>query len=212
MALTGSLVSAGIGLLGGVLGGGGSKTPSFVAENYKLQNSLWKKALDLYNQTNLETQDAQTLALYNDGAMQRAMGLLQNYDATRAGASGRIGAQDTQLSRGRGQIASDTAQQVSQLGAQLSSTRPQRKAALLPSAAGASSGFQSAAFLDQAEQQRQQAEMNGLFGLAPLIGQLLTKKKGAGTPGTNDAYGAIYGNKSANLNLPDISAVLGAIR
>ena len=177
MGLAASLIPAGVGLLSSVFGGGGSRTPSFVKENYKLQNKLNKEALDLYRSTDLAAQDDQTLAAYSGGAMERAMRLLSNYDAARAGQSGRIGGIDTRADRSRAQIAADASTKVGDLQASLLSTRSQRKAALLPSAAGAASGFQSAAYLDQAESARQAGQDNGLVQIASLLAKAIPGKK-----------------------------------
>lgn len=176
------LVSSGIGLLGSIFGGGSStpKTPKYLTQNYKLQNQLLQRGIDLYDGTDLAAQDAATVAAFGNGVMDRAMTMLGNYDARAAAAGSPMGKMDTKKDRSRAQIAGDASSQISQLEANLNQTRAARQAAMLPNPAQAAAGAQAASLLDQyaynRQQQQQSGVMEGLASAANLIASLTAKK------------------------------------
>ncbi|GEM_PF-3951651 len=172
-----TLISAGVGLLGSLFGGK-SSTPHYVKDSYNLQNSIMRRALGLYDNADLESQDAATVAAYGDSVMNRAMTTLGNYDARAAAAGSSVAKGDTQKDRAKAQVAGDAASQVSELQANLASTRAARQAALLPNAAQAAAGTQAAAYLDQQQAGEQSAQMQGLLAATNLLTGLLPKKRG----------------------------------
>lgn len=187
------LISAGVGLLGSLFGGS-QKTPNNVKHQLDLQNGILQRAIDLYDNTDLAAQDAQTVADYGNGVMNHAMTILGNYDAKAAGAGSPIGKADTVKDRNRAQIAGDAGEQISQLQANLDQTRAARQAALLPNASQAASGAQAASYLDQEQAAEQQSRLSGLGAAATLISSLLPQKvKPMSTSGVDKTLTGIAG-------------------
>lgn len=182
------LIQAGVGLLGGIFGGGDSG-PDYPEMQFRMWQKAMQRAFELYDSTNLEQLDTQAVSTLNDQAMQQAMKMLGNYDARAASMGSPLGKSDTKKDRSRTQIAADVATPAAQLAAQLLTTRPQRKAALLPNPAQAAAGAGQAQYLDQRNEARAAGEMGGLMDAAKAIGKLYTDWKWSGNKtGTNDVY------------------------
>lgn len=179
------VVSAGVGLLSGMFGGK-PKTPGYVKENYQLQNDLFKRAMGLYDNTDLAAVDQSAITAYSDSTMQEALKFLQNYDALAAGSGSAIGKSDTRKDRSRAQIASDSASKVGSLEASLISSRPNRQAALLPSVGSVAQGVPAAAYLDQQVADQNQQQMQGILDAAQVIGTLWPTKSATGQNDRNN--------------------------
>jgi hypothetical protein len=154
MAIDPTIISAGVGLLGSLFGGRRNTTPSYVAEQYNLRNAADRRAMDLYDRTNLEETDARAVESYRTGALQSALAALNNYDAQAAGRGSSILKADTAKERSRNQIAADAVRPVSEFAAGLETSRANRKAQLLPNVGG---NMAAAQYLDNFNLNRSQA-------------------------------------------------------
>lgn len=188
-----AIISAGIGFLGNMFGGR-PQVPKHVLEAARMQNGIFQRGLDLYDSTDLERVDKQSLDLYMKQAMQQAMQAATNYDAKMAGSGASILKGDTAKDRMRGQIFADAGNKVGGIAADLNSTRAARKAALLPQA-NANAQMQGAMFADQQNYTQGQAEQKGWADFVQLASGLvntMNKSKGkatktaGGTAASND--------------------------
>ena len=199
-----TLISAGVGLIGSLFGSKPS-TPSYVKEQYDLQNALMKMGIDLYNTTDIAANDQQAVDAYGRNAMSRAMQMASNYDAKAASSGSTIFKGDTMKDRSRNQIYADQASGVSQLEANLATTRAQRKAALLPQSSGANNS--NAMYLDQANQQANANNGNMIGNIAALLGKLWGPKGQSGSPmavpsGQNTRYNDLPGYDTNQYSTP----------
>jgi hypothetical protein len=174
-------IAAGVGLIGSLFGGG-QQQPGYVKQNYGYINGILQRGLGLYDNTDLNAQDNQTVNDYSTGAMHTAMAMLGNYNAQAAGNGSGAWKADTMKDRAMSQIAGDQASRVADLRAQLDSTRPERKAALLPSAMQAAMGGQDAMYLDGQQRAQQGAQTQGILSAAQLVGGLFGRRSAAPSP------------------------------
>lgn len=164
-------LNLGVGLLNGIFGGGQS-TPGYVIDNYKLQNDAFRRAMELYDQTNLEQLDNAAIAKYSNAAIQNAMTILSNYDAQAASAGSPLYKSDTQKVRARGQIAADTSIPLAQFAAQLLASRPQRQAALLPNPSQIAGAGSDARYIDAQNATNDTTQWRGLLQAAHSLGSI----------------------------------------
>jgi hypothetical protein len=115
-------------LLGGLFGGGGGPSPQEQATLARLQ-MLYDHQMNQYNLTNLEQMDAQTVASLRRSIERGANTMLRAQD------SGRDPNKfDTEVTRQKALVAENASADVARAEADLATTRPQRKRALLPDA------------------------------------------------------------------------------
>lgn len=177
-----AIISAGVGLIGSLFGGRRNSTPSYMAEQYNLRNAADKRALSLYDSTNLEELDAQAVGSLRASALKNAMDALSNYDAIAAGRGSGAYKMDTAKDRSKNQIAADSVAPVAQFEANLATSRPQRKAALLPNV-GNNTG--AASYLDNFNMQSGQADADMWAQIMQIAGRL-ANSRGSGSGGRND--------------------------
>jgi hypothetical protein len=180
-----------VGALGGLLGSK-PQVPEYLLTQYRLLNELLGMSKSLYQNTDFDRIDRETVDSYSKGTMDRASQILRNYDASVGGAGGVMG--DTKNSRNRAQIAGDASSKIAMLEADLNSSRAGRKAALLPNAAQAAAGFGAANLLDQGAAADQDARLQGLLSAATLIPGLLKGRSASSS--RNDRSAAL------NMNPP----------
>lgn len=177
-----AIISAGVGLIGSLWGGRRNSTPSYMAEQYNLRNAADRRAMSLYDSTDLDQLDAQAVSSLRTGAMQQAMQALSNYDAVAAGRGSAMYKGDTAKDRSRNQIAADSVQPVAQFEANLATSRPQRKAALLPNVGNATG---AASYLDNFNLAQGQANTDMWAQVMQIAGRLANQRR-SGSGGRND--------------------------
>jgi hypothetical protein len=174
-------ISAGVGILGGLFGGGQKETA--MDRLYKTYNNLLKQKIGIANSVDFKTLDKNYLDAYSSKNAEDTMTTLRNYDAQFTGAN--AGKADTNKDVARTKIAGDSSRRVIDLAAQLDMTRAQRQLALLPSQGDVAGGFQAASGIDANNMANQNSSLGAVMSLAQLI-QGMGKPKGSTTaPTTN---------------------------
>jgi hypothetical protein len=153
-----------------------------MAEQYNLRNAADRRAMSLYDSTNLDQLDAQAVESLRTGAMSQAMQALSNYDAVAAGRGSGTFKADTAKDRSRNQIAADSVAPVAQFEANLATSRPQRKAALLPNVGGNTG---AASYLDNFNLAQGQADADMWAQIMQIAGRI-ANQRGSGGSGRND--------------------------
>lgn len=182
------VAGAGLGILGGLLGPSGP--PHELLDLYRQYSTALGQAMDLYKNTDLNQLDHIALGQYSRAVQDRALSMLDQYDARAASAGSPIYKSDTAKERARAGIAYDDAKDVAGKGYELDITRPQRQKALLPQPGEYSAGMSAASQLDAQAAARGNAFMDTLQKLGKMIpwDQIFRPRGG----GQNDALGLVY--------------------
>jgi hypothetical protein len=197
-------------LAAGVVGkifGGGSPNMSQTNSQLELIRQIGKRAIDLYDNTDLEASDARAVALQQQIASDNAMRLLEQYDGISAAKGSSIFKSSTVKDRARSEIANSASESAASLAAQLETTRSQRKASLLPNVSNGVAGMQGSMAMDQFRNEQLAANEAGIFGL----GSLLSQKTQSGGGGTSQ-YSSPIGPVDPSQLGKELAKVLGRYR
>jgi len=192
-----------VGGIAGLFGKGSGRRMDKVQQQLNMLNQINQRGTDLYDNTNLEESDAKATDLIRNLSTQDALNILSSYDGSAAGAGSPIWKDSTSKGRARNQIAFNASNVANRYAADLETSRANRKAALLPSPAGAAQGLSAASAIDSVQNEQNQADQNALFqGVYGLSGIL----------GKSSAPKAASVKKQKMLNAQGVANLVGKLR
>lgn len=206
-----SLISAGLGALGGIFGHGQSGPTE---QDYVM--GLWRKNLEermrIYGATNLEQLDATSLAQYQKDTEQGAARQMDNYATEMASRGYDPSYSDSERTRTIGRISNNASESVAKMKADLAQSRPGRQLALMPDPNTVAGGFNMASRLDSYRANDVQNEMGLIMEIAKALPSVMGSRGGAPVSPSMPTSGALGSGGFYNYRPPTIGPTMEDFR